>query len=183
MITFITGNEHKVKEAENIFKLFGVELEHIDLGYMEPQGTLEDVAEFGAKYACQELNRSVIVEDAGLFIKALNGFPGVYSHYVQDTLGNQGILKLLADSNDRYAEFRSVIGYCAPNSEPKTFLGKVKGEIAVEERGDLGFAFDPLFYVPSLEKTFGELTTEEKNQFSHRKNSLKKFIEWYSSQE
>ena len=79
MITFITGNEHKVKEAENIFKLFGVELEHIDLGYMEPQGTLEDVARFGAKYACQELNRSVIVEDAGLFIRALNDFPGTYS--------------------------------------------------------------------------------------------------------
>ena len=81
------------------------------------------------------------------------------------------------------AEFRSVIGYCAPNSEPKIFLGKVSGEIAVEERGDLGFAFDPLFYVPSLGKTFGELTTDEKNQFSHRKNSLEKFIEWYSSQE
>ena len=80
MITFITGNEHKVIEAENIFKLFGVELEHIDLGYMEPQGTLEDVARFGAKYACQELNRSVIVEDAGLFIRALNGFPGTYSN-------------------------------------------------------------------------------------------------------
>ena len=56
-------------------------------------------------------------------------------------------------------------------------------EISVEEKGDLGFAFDPIFYVPSLGKTFGELTTEEKNQFSHRKNSLKKFIEWYSSQE
>lgn len=107
----------------------------------------------------------------------------VYSHYVQDTIGNQGILKLLADTDDRYAEFRSVIGYCAPNSEPKTFLGKVAGEIAVEERGNLGFAFDPLFYVPSLGKTFGELTTDEKNQFSHRKNSLKKFIEWYSTQE
>ena len=183
MITFITGNEHKVKEAENIFKLFGVELEHIDLGYMEPQGTLEDVARFGAKYACQELNRSVIVEDAGLFIRALNGFPGTYSHYVQDTIGNQGILKLLTDTDDRYAEFRSVIGYCAPNSEPKTFLGKVEGEIAVEERGNLGFAFDPLFYVPSVGKTFGELTTDEKNQFSHRKNSLEKFIKWYSSQE
>ena len=85
--------------------------------------------------------------------------------------------------SDRYAEFRSVIGYCTPNSEPKTFLGKVEGEISVEEKGDLGFAFDPIFYVPSVGKTFGELTTEEKNQFSHRKNSLKKFIEWYSNQE
>ena len=183
MITFITGNEHKVIEAENIFKVHGIELEHIDLGYMEPQGTLEEVAMFGAKYASRELNRPVIVEDAGLFIRALNDFPGTYSHYVQDTLGNQGILKLLNNVSDRYAEFRSVIGYCAPNSEPKIFLGKVSGEIAVEERGNLGFAFDPLFYVPSLDKTFGELTTDEKNRFSHRKNSLEKFIKWYSSQE
>ena len=183
MITFITGNEHKVKEAENIFKDYDINLEHIDLGYEEPQGTLEEVAISGAKYACHELGKPVIVEDAGLFIKALNGFPGTYSHYVQDTIGNQGILKLLTDTEDRYAEFRSVIGYCAPNSEPKIFLGKVSGEIAVEEKGNLGFAFDPLFYVPSLGKTFGELTTDEKNQFSHRKNSLEKFIKWYSSQE
>lgn len=183
MITFITGNKHKVIEAENIFKDYDINLEHIDLGYCEPQGTLEEVAISGAKYASRKLNKSVIVEDAGLFIKALNGFPGTYSSYVQDTLGNQGILKLLDDVSDRYAEFRSVIGYCAPNSEPKIFLGKVSGEIAVEQKGDLGFAFDPIFYVPEKDKTFGELTTEEKNQFSHRKNSLEKFIKWYSSQD
>lgn len=176
MITFITGNKHKVIEAENIFKDYDINLEHIDLGYCEPQGTLEEVAISGAKYASRKLNKPVIVEDAGLFIKALKGFPGTYSSYVQETLGNQGILKLLDGVNDRYAEFRSVIGYCAPNSEPKIFLGKVIGEIAVEEKGDLGFAFDPIFYVPNEGKTFGELTTEEKNQFSHRKNSLEKFI-------
>ena len=182
MVTFITGNEHKVKEAEKIFKDYDINLEHIDLGYTEPQGTLEDVAQAGAKYACHKIGKAVIVEDAGLFINALNGFPGTYSHYVQDTLGNQGILKLMENTSDRKAEFRSVIGYCAPNSEPKTFLGKVEGEIADCERGDLGFAFDPIFYVPSEDKTFGELTTEEKNQFSHRKNSLKNFIEWYSKE-
>ena len=176
MITFITGNKQKVIEAENIFKDYDINLEHIDLGYCEPQGTLEEVAISGAKYASRKLNKPVIVEDAGLFIKALKGFPGTYSSYVQETLGNQGILKLLDGVNDRYAEFRSVIGYCAPNSEPKIFLGKVIGEIAVEEKGDLGFAFDPIFYVPAEGKTFGELTTEEKNQFSHRKNSLEKFI-------
>ena len=143
MITFITGNEHKVK----------------------PQGTLEDVAKFGAKYACQELNRSVIVEDAGLFIRALNGFPGTYSKFVQNSLGNQNILKLMDGVDDRYAEFRSVIGYCTPNSEPKVFLGRVE------------------FLVPEEGKTFGELTTEEKNQFSHRRNSLEKFINWYVDQD
>ena len=182
MVTFITGNEHKVKEAEKIFKDYDINLEHIDLGYTEPQGSLEDVAREGAKYACHKIGKAVIVEDAGLFINALNGFPGTYSHYVQDTLGNKGILKLMENTSDRKAEFRSVIGYCTPNSEPKTFLGKVEGEIADCERGDLGFAFDPIFYVPSEDKTFGELTTEEKNQFSHRKNSLKNFIEWYSKE-
>ena len=183
MITFITGNKHKVKEAGNIFKNYDIDLEHIDLGYPEVQGTLEEVAKSGAKYACHKLEKPVIVEDAGLFIKALNGFPGAYSHYVQDTIGNEGILKLLTNTTDRYAEFRSVIGYCAPNSEPKTFLGKVSGEIAISQKGNLGFAFDPIFYVPSEDKTFGELTTDEKNQFSHRKNSLEKFIEWYASKE
>ena len=56
MITFITGNEHKVKEAENIFKDYDINLKHIDLGYEEPQGTLEEVAISGAKYACHELD-------------------------------------------------------------------------------------------------------------------------------
>ncbi|MDR1721481.1 MAG: XTP/dITP diphosphatase [Methanobrevibacter sp.] len=182
MITFITGNQHKVKEAEKIFHKFNVELEHIDLGYCEPQGSLEDVAKAGAKYAASKLNRAVIVEDAGLFIKALNGFPGTYSSYVQETIGNQGILRLMepfSNVDERYAEFRSVIGYCAPNIEPKIFLGHVQGEIAFEEKGNKGFAFDPLFYVRDFDKTFGELSTEEKNQFSHRRNSLEIFINWY----
>jgi len=185
MITFITGNQHKVKEAENIFQKFNIELEHIDLGYIELQGTLEDVAKSGAKYACEKLDKPVIVEDAGLFIKALNDFPGTYSSYVQETLGNQGILKLMDNINnpeDRYAEFRSVIGYCAPNSEPKIFLGCVKGQISPDERGSFGFAYDPIFYVEEKDKTFGELSRAEKNQFSHRKNSLKSFIDWYIKQ-
>lgn len=184
MITFITSNIHKVEEAENIFRNFNIELEHIDLGYTEPQGTLEEVAIAGAKYVSRKLNKPVIVEDAGLFIKALEDFPGTYSSYVQDTIGNKGILKLMDEfkyDKDRYAEFRSVIGYCAPNIEPKIFLGKVSGIIAFEEIGNKGFAFDPIFYVPKMSKTFGELTTDEKNQFSHRRNSLELFVNWYKS--
>ena len=173
MITFITGNKHKVIEAENIFKDYDINLEHIDLGYCEPQGTLEEVAISGAKYASRKLNKPVIVEDAGLFIKALKGFPGTYSSYVQETLGNQGILKLLDGVNDRYAEFRSVIGYCAPNSEPKIFLGKVIGEIAVEEKGDLGFGYDPILYIPEYNLTMAEMEPELKNKISHRFKALR----------
>jgi XTP/dITP diphosphohydrolase len=178
VINFITGNEHKVKEARGIFQNSGIELEHTDLGYPEIQGELVDVAKFGAKYAASKLERPVIVEDAGLFIKALNWFPGTYSSYVQETLGNKGILKLMNDVEDRYAEFRSVIGYCTPKSEPKVFLGTVPGHIAYEERGNNGFAYDPLFIPEGYDKTFGELTRSKKNEFSHRRRSLEKFALW-----
>jgi len=181
IITFITGNEHKVKEARGIFEKFGIELEHIDLGYPEIQGSLEDVARYGAEYAAGKLKGPVIVEDAGLFIRALNWFPGTYSSYVQETLRNKGILKLMNDVEDRYAEFRSVIGYCTPKSEPEIFLGLVSGHIAYEERGNHGFAYDPLFIPEGFNKTFGELTRVEKNEFSHRRKSLEKFASWLNS--
>ena len=178
VINFITGNKHKVKEAKGIFEKFGIQLVHVDLGYPELQGNLEDVAKFGAKYAANKLERPVIVEDAGLFIKALNWFPGTYSSYVQETLGNNGILKLMEDVDDRYAEFRSVVGYCTLKSEPEIFLGAVSGHIAYEERGNNGFAYDPLFIPDGYDKTFGELTRSKKNEFSHRRRSLEKFAFW-----
>ncbi|OPY23377.1 MAG: Non-canonical purine NTP pyrophosphatase [Methanobacterium sp. PtaU1.Bin242] len=182
-ITFITGNPHKVKEARGILNNLGITLEHADLGYVEIQGNLEDVARYGAKYAALRLGKPVIVEDAGMFIKALKWFPGTYSSYVQDTLGNKGILKLMSDVSDRYAEFRSVIGFCTPKTEPEVFLGTVKGRIGYEEKGEHGFAYDPLFYPEGYDKSFGELGRKEKNQFSHRRKSLEKFASWYKIQE
>ena len=178
-ITFITGNQHKVKEAQGIFHQFDIQVEHIDLGYPEIQGEIIDVACFGAKDAARRLGRPVIVEDAGLFIKALKWFPGTYSSYVQDTLGNKGILKLMNSVEDRYAEFRSVIGYATPKTEPKTFLGVVGGHIAHQEKGKHGFAYDPLFIPEGYNQTFGELTRDEKNEFSHRRRSLENFALWY----
>ncbi|CEL26044.1 XTP/dITP diphosphatase [Methanobacterium formicicum] len=178
-ITFITGNQHKVKEAQGIFHQFNIKVEHVDLGYPEIQGELIDVARFGAVDAARRLGRPVIVEDAGLFIKALNWFPGTYSSYVQDTLGNQGILKLMNNVKDRYAEFRSVIGFATPTTEPETFLGVVGGQIAHQEKGDHGFAYDPLFVPEGYSQTFGELTRKEKNEFSHRRRSLENFAQWY----
>ena len=182
LVTFITGNEHKVKEARDIFEKFGIEVNHENPGYPEVQGSIEEVAAYGAKYVAEKLQKPIIVDDTGLFIRALNGFPGTYSSYVQETLTNKGIIKLLKDEQDRYAEFRSCIGYCAPKCEPKTFLGTVAGEILSEERGNNGFAYDPLFYVKEYNKTFGELTTGEKDECSHRRKSMEQFAKWYSKQ-
>ncbi len=182
-ITFITGNCHKVKEAQGILNKLGIALEHADIGYPEIQGNLEDVARYGAQHVARRLDKPVIVEDAGLFIKALEWFPGTYSSYVQDTLGNKGILKLMSDVKDRYAEFRSVVGFCTPKTEPEVFLGTVKGRIGYEKKGDYGFAYDPLFIPEGYDKSFGELLRVEKNQFSHRSRSLEKFALWYKDQE
>ena len=145
-ITFITGNQHKVKEANGIFDNFGIELEHVDLGYPEIQGNLVDVAWYGAKHVAKRLGKPVIVEDAGIFIKALEWFPGTYSSYVQDTLGNQGILKLMNDVKDRYAEFRSVVGFCTPKTEPEIFLGAVNGNIGYIRERELWFCIRSLIH-------------------------------------
>jgi XTP/dITP diphosphohydrolase len=178
-ITFITGNQHKVKEARGICQLFNIKVDNYNLGYPEIQGELDDVARYGASYAAEKLQKPVIVEDAGLFIKSLGWFPGTYSSYVQDTIGNPGILKLMENVQDRYAEFRSVIGFQTPKTEPEIFLGVVKGQIALEELGNNGFAFDPIFVPQGYEETFGQLTSDVKNQFSHRRRSLEKFAIYY----
>ncbi|HEY0196408.1 MAG TPA: XTP/dITP diphosphatase [Methanobacterium sp.] len=182
-ITFITGNQHKVKEAQGILNNLGIALEHANIGYPEIQGNLEDVARYGAQHVARRLGKPVIVEDAGLFIKALKWFPGTYSSYVQETLGNKGVLKLMSDVKDRYAEFRSVVGFCTPKTEPEVFLGTVKGRIGYEEKGNYGFAYDPLFIPENYDQSFGELEREVKNQFSHRRGSLEKFALWYKDQE
>jgi XTP/dITP diphosphohydrolase len=182
-ITFITGNQHKVKEAQGILNNLGITLEHANIGYLEIQGDLEDVARYGAQHVARRLGKPVIVEDAGLFIKPLKWFPGTYSSYVQETLGNKGILKLMSDIEDRYAEFRSVVGFCTPKTEPEVFLGTVKGRIGYREKGKHGFAYDPLFIPEGYDKSFGELDREEKNWFSHRRKSLEKFALWYKDQE
>ena len=146
-VTFITGNQHKVKEAQGIFQQFDIKLEHVDLGYPEIQGKLTDVA--------------------------------CYSSYVQSTLGNEGILKLMKNVQDRYAEFRSVVGFATPKTEPEIFLGVVGGHIVHHEKGKEGFAYDPLFKPECYDQTFGELTLEQKNEISHRRRSLERFANWY----
>lgn len=178
-INFITTNKHKVEEAKRILRNFGIEVKHINIRYPEIQGKLVDVAKYGAKHAAGRLGKPVIVEDAGIFIKALNWFPGTYSSYVQKTISNRGILKLMDNVKDRYAEFRSVVGFCKPEDKPKSFSGIVRGHISYEEKGRHGFAYDPIFYPEGYDKTFGEMKTDKKNEISHRRKSFEKFALWY----
>jgi XTP/dITP diphosphohydrolase len=121
----------------------------------------------------------VMLEDAGLFIEALKGFPGVYSAYVQKTIGNAGILRLMEGIEDRRAFFKSVVVYAEPGMEPQMFQGIVRGQIGHEARGMLGFGYDPIFYAG--ERSLGEMEITEKNRISHRASSMRDLKEWLDS--
>lgn len=176
MIYFVTGNRGKFEEALGILG----EVEQRNIGYPEIQAeALEDVAVFGIRDVLKRLAGPVMIEDAGLFIDSLRGFPGVYSAYVFDTIGNDGILKLLDGVKERRATFRSVVAYGEPGMEPVLFSGELEGTIALEPRGSGGFGYDPIFRVG--EKTIAEMGLDEKNRISHRGVSIRALKVWLSS--
>jgi XTP/dITP diphosphohydrolase len=181
-IIFVTGNKGKFAEVKEILAAREIEVIQNKNGYPELQEEeLEPIAAYGAQYVANRLKLPVMVDDSGIFIKALNGFPGPYSRYVEDNLGNLKVLKLLEGEADRTAYFKTVIGYCEPGKEPLVFPGVVEGKIASEERGTSGFGYDPIFEYKG--KTFGELEDLEKNKVSHRRRALDSFLEWLESQE
>lgn len=180
LIFFATKNVNKFNEARRILAEYSISIAMIRAKMLEVQDDdIERIAEISAINAARETSLPVIVEDAGLFVEALNGFPGPYSSYVYKTIGIKGLLKLLWGVEERKAYFKSVVAFCNPE-KVKLFRGVVYGKIAREARGSEGFGFDPIFE-PDEEpsKTFAEMTIEEKNRFSHRARALKKFAEWY----
>lgn len=173
MIYFVTSNKGKFAEASGIF----ANLEQRNIGYTEIQAdTLEEVAAFGIKEVMERLNGPVMIEDAGLFVQALKGFPGVYSAYVQKTIGNAGILRLMQGLENRKAFFKSVVAYAEPGHDTVMFSGEVHGEIGFEQRGEKGFGYDPIFYIKGI--SLGEMETDEKNKISHRGASMQALKRW-----
>ncbi|MCK5112314.1 MAG: XTP/dITP diphosphatase [Thermoplasmatales archaeon] len=176
-IYFITGNKGKFSEVKEKLKRLDVAVIQENLGYPEVQGdSLEEVAGYGVEHIKKRFLHPFIIEDAGLFVDALDGFPGVYSKYVFFTIGCKGILKLLEDKKRRTAVFRSVYAYSEPNNKPLFFIGECQGIITTKERGEGGFGYDPIFIPDGETKTFAEMNTEEKNTFSHRGKALDKLI-------
>ena len=178
---FATGNVHKVEEVKLILKDYPVTIEQVDAKCLEIQADeVEEIAKTSAIYATQERWTPVFVEDTGLFIEALKGFPGPYASYVYKTIGRKGVLKLLNGIANRKAEFKSAIAFCIPKEQPVCFLGTVSGRISMEERGVHGFGYDPIFEPDSGGgKTFAEMTIDEKNRYSHRAQGVRKFADWY----
>lgn len=186
VVFFATGNIHKFDEARSILSAYGFAVAMLSVKGDEIQSdSLKEIAEKSAVNAFKRSGLPIFVEDAGLFIDALSGFPGPYAAYVYRTIHNSGILRLMENVADRRAKFQSVIAYCDKTlCEPQSFDGESKGEITKTERnpkGKAAFGFDPIFQPTASNKTFAEMTIEEKNGFSHRAKAIRKFAEWYKS--
>jgi XTP/dITP diphosphohydrolase len=173
-------NPGKVSELRKLGSYFGIEIVPLDLPKVEVQSeSLEDVSLFSAVNAFLTLRKPLIVEDSGLYIEALNFFPGAYSSFVYKTIGIRGVLKLLEGVENRRAYFKSVIALAAPNlPEVKLFTGVVYGVIATEPRGSRGFGFDPIFIPEGSAKTFAEMEEDEKNRISHRGRAFMELAGW-----
>jgi XTP/dITP diphosphohydrolase len=184
VVFFATGNIHKFNEARRVLAEYKIAVGMLRMKDTEIQSaSLMEIAQASAREVFKRCGLPVIVEDAGLFIDELNGFPGPYAAYAYKTIGNKGLLKFMKSVENRKAWFQSAIAYCDSEAEaPVVFEGEAEGEITVDERsgsGKSGFGFDPIFQPDGSAKTFAEMTPEEKNGFSHRAKAVRKFAEWY----
>src|SRR3989338_1736558 len=177
-INFVTHNINKVKELKKILEP-GVFVSHINIEYPEIKAdTSEEVALNSAESISKNLNKTIVVEDSGLFIKGLNGFPGTCSAYVHKRIGLEGILKLMDRIQDRRCTYKSAVAFCEPGASPISFLGEEKGMIADKIRGAYGFGHDPIFIPEDSDKTYGEMKNFiESKKFRRRAlEKLKDFL-------
>jgi len=188
-IFFATGNSKKLGEAREYLEPLGHDVELLliegkPLNFIEPQTSeLMEVALSKSDQAISMISESelsdcaILVEDSGLFIDSLNGFPGVYSSYVFKTIGLNGILKIMSEEEDRHCEYRAV-SVLVINGKRIVRTGVCRGKIGKEISGQGGFGYDPIF-IPngSNEVSFGQMNESEKSSFSHRGKSLKALSE------
>ena len=174
---FASSNEHKFQEAERILANLGMQINLFKTTLEEIQSNnLNDIAEKKAINAYDLIQKPVIIEDDGLFIDSLDGFPGPYSSYVYDTIGNKGIMDLLENSKVRDAKFVSIIAYCDSDCDVKLFESSIPGKISsIIEKG--GWGYDPIFIPDGESKTYANVS--DKDKFSHRSAALTKFSNWF----
>ena len=176
-VFFASSNEHKFEEAQRILSTLGVNIKLFKTTLEEIQSnSLNEIAKRKVIDAFTKIQKPVIIEDDGLFINSLNGFPGPYSSYAYDTIGNTGIIQLLENTELRDAKFVAIIAYCNGIDEVKLFESSIPGKISKEiEKG--GWGYDPIFIPDGESKTFANVS--DKDKFSHRSASLKKFSDWF----
>ncbi|MCI7732880.1 MAG: RdgB/HAM1 family non-canonical purine NTP pyrophosphatase [Solobacterium sp.] len=187
-----TSNAHKLEEIKEILKLYGIERELVcPASFDDHDEPIEDGKSFKdnalikARYWFNKYHLPTIADDSGLTIHFFNEFPGIYSARFMQNYSyfekNSWILKGMKNESDREAKFHCVIAYINENTE-ECFEGILQGEIADSIKGEHGFGYDPIFFLPELNKTTSELSPEEKNRLSHRSLALRKWAEYVKAE-
>ncbi|WLR44119.1 XTP/dITP diphosphatase [Bacillus carboniphilus] len=184
-VIIATKNKGKIKEFQTMFELKGIKvislLDIDDSMEIEETGvTFEENAKIKAETLMKKLNKTVIADDSGLSVDALNGEPGVYSaRYAGENKNDKDninkLLKKLEGIEKRAARFYCVLAIAEPGKETMTVEGTCEGVITSEPHGDGGFGYDPVFFVKEKGCTMAQLTKDQKNKISHRAKALKKF--------
>jgi XTP/dITP diphosphohydrolase len=177
-IRFASNNENKFNEIRALLIQYDIRLNQCKLDLPEIQSDLlEEIASKKAESAFDVIRENLIVEDTGLFIDALNSFPGPYSSYVFRTIGNSGIINLLSKKSNRRATFKSVVAF-SNGKLVRIFVGQVRGNIS-NRMGKKGWGYDPIFIPINQHDTYGEIGAR-KIEISHRTIAMRKFVNWYS---
>src|SRR2546427_5639156 len=177
---FVPQNHHKYQEARRTLDPFGIKILMLATPKTKIQSpSLGEIARFAAKEAAKKHSRAVVVEDSGLFVRVLNGFPGPFSSYVHDTIGVEGLLRLMSRQTRREAYFQASLALASPKESSQEFSGKVHVTISHEPAGTQGFGFDPIFIPRGARKTFAQGGTEFKDKYSHRAVAFRKLALWY----
>ncbi len=182
-----SNNPGKLKEMNQILSALGMEVlsqkqAGITLDVEETGQTFAENSLLKAEAVCRAAGAIAIADDSGLVVEALDGAPGVYSHRygspaLDDAGRNHFLLQNMQGQSNRAAHFACVITCCFPDGRSLTAEGICPGEIAHAPEGENGFGYDPIFYLPQLNKTFAQLSDEEKNALSHRGKALQKLVE------
>ena len=189
-VVLASKNKHKLVEIGQILEKLDIQLVlqselGVDIDVEETGTTFEENSLLKAEAVMKATGLPALADDSGIAVDALNGEPGIYSarYGFDESLDDWGRLLLLLKNTEhvpdgqRQAQFVCVITMVTPGGEVIQARGEIHGELTREARGENGFGYDPIFYYPPLGKTTAELSSEEKNQVSHRANALNVFYE------
>jgi len=164
-LIYVTGNEYKLYTARKFLTTYGINVIGKKIECPEIQAdSIEEVAKYSAEYACSKMNCAVLKNDMGLVIPALNGFPAAYTHYVEDTLEEDGILKLMSDIDNREAYFFECLAYAEPGKETKVFISKTSGRLDTKKTENMdGAGIESLFQKDKMLQWQILMTTKEQS--------------------
>jgi XTP/dITP diphosphohydrolase len=185
ILVIATRNKGKKQEIKDLLKDFPVEIKNLDdfgpIPNLEEDGdTFDENAYKKASFAASILGLPALADDSGLIVEALDGAPGIHSarYAGENATDEQRYLKLLDDmegKSNRKAAFECVISVAVPTGPALTYEARCEGLIATEPAGSNGFGYDPVFFYTPLNKTFAQITGDEKNRISHRGKALAEF--------